>query len=211
MLKRARAFTLIELLVVIAIIMLTLSFGFVSFFYYRERQELETTALKLQDFLRSAQNNAKNGNRGTESSSANASSCNYTLSSGVKTYNVKLTAWQVSYNDGTKTFSAKPVCDRVDENIKDIVGGSDMTFTLPDNIGFASDPSYYASSFVKFASVLGTTQLFKNPGDEVNQLKIIMNNGTNAYRFYLKPGGVVTTGCFCQEENCMNSVDNGEC
>lgn len=204
--KRARAFTLIEILIVIAIIMLTLSFGFVSFFYYRERQELEIEALKLQEVFRSAQNNAKNGNRGSK-----GNVCNPTNISSAK-----LVAWRVSYNADKKTFLAQPVC-RIDSATEDTTGGGDINIDfdveLPDNINFRSDPAYGGPEKIfvvaSFASVLGTTELLGNPVEP--GLKIILSNGANGYRFYLKPGGIVTTGCFCQDDECRGSGDNEEC
>ena len=189
--KKRSAFTLIELLVVIGIIMLTLSFGFVSFFYYRERQTLETAALQLENFLRDAQNKAKNGNRGAAGSTCNPADH----------ASVRLLSWGVGYASGNRQFSTWPICSTT-TNPTEVFASATDTFTLPEGISFSTEPST-SGTFAKFASVLGTTQLLNGSGSKVDSLKMILTNGTDTYRFYVQAGGMITTGCF--------GTDNEEC
>ena len=188
MIKKS-AFTLVEMLVVVGILLLTFTFGLINFFNYRQRLELENAVAQVQSALQQAQSYARLGNRG-----APKTTCNPT-----DAVEVKLNYWQVSLDnnsEGRGEIILNPVC------VLDItarpeveVPGETTTFLLPKGFSFTGSYS------LKFISVFGNVKI-ETPAPTNSQVKIIVKDTENGYRFFLNEGGGLSSGCYCTNNSC---------
>lgn len=154
------AFTLIEILVVIAIIMLTMSFGLISFFRFQDRQKVENTAKEVITYLRRIQGYAKNGNRGQGSCNVEAR----LIAAGDK----PLENWTTTFTENE--LRSRPYCG--------VYGNFDY-FRLPTNL-----------KFVPTAGNIVFHSLFGNTVSNVTNNRIIVHDGTNYYKFHIYRGAI---------------------
>lgn len=199
--KRYPAFTLVEMLVVIGIMALMFTFGFVNFFQYRERLEIENAASKLQVFINQVQTYARNGNRGAKGTACNPNSGNL--------YDVSLKSWTMEINPSAKTFTAYPTCTVSGAATSGKNTTAAITFTLPENLTLTirSIDNFYTTVTINFASVYGGVTF----DHSLDSLELIIGEPDSSqpyYHFWLKSSGVVTTGCFCNDPNkCESNRD----
>ncbi len=207
-------FTLIEILVVIGIVGLIFSIGMINFFIFREREELEQTAYNLQAFIKTAQNYAKNGNRGY-------GVCNPTSSKDAQALlNIQLQSWNMTIPDNSSSTPTDPA--QTPEPLKLQVfpvctNGQISPSSPADPAVDQNDILYLPSSYslhvqpeiaqISFDSVFGQLNflgqdLYTLTDQAPEKVRFIIGNPNGMlYRFDLTNGGVVTAGCFCPNDD----------
>ena len=193
-----RAFTLIELLVVIAIFALTLTFGFMSYFRFSQRQTVENSAKEVITFMRTLQNNANAGNRGTTGVCKNNQPLEWPLQE-----------WQAMFTDSKITASV--VCQQTGATTANTI--VQESYQLPNGLYFINslNISSHTLPLFSFKSVFrGVT--WSGQGTTTTQFRIIISDGDYGYHFIITDKGGITDGCFCEQANCNSANDQkGTC